>query len=938
MEQGHEVHILQVVWTLMLLSAAQAQLKWLTRPQHTVVALSQDLVLDCQAAEEAPSGGSLKYTWLFNNSTLQTKVHFFANASLFVPRMTPQDAGNYSCTVMVDNQPQDKKISAAAQVILAYIDDFVVHPQNTTTALATDVTLTCVTGRSAPYPAVWWEMDDQVVEDGRTVAVTYGAYDGIGLSVQVSMKMIRKMMDERARAFRCVARNVLMGQTVKSRQAVVSVQVTPSAPRIISSAPGEVMVVQHQQVTFDCKVQSYPPSLIQWFKNEEPLNTSEHQCDVSSCSVPLVLTSAAAEDAGMYSCRASNSEGFAVSNTTRLVFAYLALDFKVQPSDTSALAGSAVTLHCTPPDSVPPANVTWYKNFLPFAERTGQFAASVTTDSLEERNLYFVSVQEKDAGQYYCVASNNYTVPGSRTSTVARLTVTGSPLITEPPLSTQVVKGSLLHLRCAVDFSAVTTVYWLYGGQKIVSSQTVSLTNRGQDLWVSNVGKSWEGIFTCMAENSLGQKSATAMVVVIVPPVKLEDLGERQASVGSTVLLPCSIYGDPTPSLSWFHNEQQIFKNERMTLLLAGLYIDKVAVTDSGDHACLGKNIGGQIWSNGTLDVTVPPTISVDTQNISAAVNQSLTLTCKVDGHPLPSVYWLHNDSSILDSTFVFSSRNTSLTIPSFTWSLAGQYTCIASNIEGTTNVVLSVTAQAAPKVLSIVGSTQVNVNTNINLTCVYQGAPSPVVTWFSSGKRIMSSLDGRVGFPQVDKLMIMFAQKSDEGLYTCLASNILGNSSFSVRVLVTEPPRPPELQKAQPLSTNSVLLNWKPATQIPGTMVTAFIIRYRDRVSSDNFLYPEKISPLTEQKEISGLSPGVEYIFTVSAENSAGEGPASNSLVAMTFPLGPSVPRNVKILSTTSTTAEVSWEMPAQSNGNIRIYQLQYRPYLTYTGLHSFS
>lgn len=41
-----------------------------------------------------------------------------------------------------------------------------------------------------------------------------------------------------------------------------------------------------------------------------------------------------------------------------------------------------------------------------------------------------------------------------------------------------------------------------------------------------------------------------------------------------------------------------------MTLLLAGLYIDKVAVTDSGDHACLGKNTGGQIWSNGTLDVT----------------------------------------------------------------------------------------------------------------------------------------------------------------------------------------------------------------------------------------------------------------------------------------------------------------------------------------------
>ncbi|KAL8562411.1 hypothetical protein ACOMHN_066125 [Nucella lapillus] len=86
------------------------------------------------------------------------------------------------------------------------------------------------------------------------------------------------------------------------------------------------------------------------------------------------------------------------------------------------------------------------------------------------------------------------------------------------------------------------------------------------------------------------------------------------------------------------------------------------------------------------------------------------------------------------------------------------------------------------------------------------------------------------------------------------------------------------------------------------------------------------RLSPLVTEQEVEGLAAGTEYVFTVTAENSAGEGRASNSLTATTFQSGPSAPRNVRVISSTATMATVGWERPDQPNGDVQHYQLQYR------------
>ena len=63
-------------------------------------------------------------------------------------------------------------------------------------------------------------------------------------------------------------------------------------------------------------------------------------------------------------------------------------------------------------------------------------------------------------------------------------------------------------------------------------------------------------------------------------------------------------------------------------------------------------------------------------------------------------------------------------------------------------------------------------------------------------------------------------------------------------------------------------------------------------RVGGSLVEYPDKLSALILEKEVDGLDAGAEYVFSVSAENSAGQGVPSNTLTATTFQTGRTVKR----------------------------------------------
>nr|KAG5712451.1 hypothetical protein BaRGS_011425 [Batillaria attramentaria] len=320
------------------------------------------------------------------------------------------------------------------------------------------------------------------MDGARTVTATYGSYDETGLSSQVSMKLVYRVEDEVERVFRCAARNPLTGEELFSQEATVTAEMpkdvtemTPMSPLIVGFSTPEVVAMETQRLALPCQVVGYPQPYVLWRKDGEFVDDSR---------------------------------------------VYIMADHTLIIPD------------CSPPDSVPPATVTWYKDYAPFVQRTGQFAATIVRGSGESWDLYFSSVQESDEGDYYCVASNNYSTPNSRTSKVAQLTVYGAPVITDPPINTEILKGTLLHMSCQVDLRTVR--------------------DQGQNLWISDVGKSWEGQYTCVAENSYGQKTASASVTVIEPPRPPELLEARPLSKNSVLLRWQHVFQAPETTVDTF--------------------------------------------------------------------------------------------------------------------------------------------------------------------------------------------------------------------------------------------------------------------------------------------------------------------------------------------------------------------------------------------------
>ncbi|KAK7095306.1 hypothetical protein V1264_006733 [Littorina saxatilis] len=927
MQRSTFVHTtLVLLFVLFTTLHVTAQIVWLSKPLNTPTALGQDLVLNCHVQKEAQSGGKISVSWLFNQSAVQAKALRMANDSLFLPGVDREDEGEYTCVVeMVGAGGQVEREEESALVIIAYIKDFILQPENASAAIGSEAVLTCVTGRSAPYPIVHWEKNGRKIENARTFAASYGDFDHTGLSDQISMKLMYRVLDGNPLWFQCVAVNPLSGETVKSRPAFVTPEIVDVPPQILTHFPPERVAREFQRLILDCKAIGNPPPVVSWYKDGALIEDPKIYNFKIMSNDTLVMPSVRPAAAGVYSCEAENSVGIAQSGNISIVVAYLELNFATEPSHTSALAGTPATLHCTPPPSVPPAEVTWYKDYAPFVERAGVFAARVVHNGTQ-RNLHFFSVQEMDEGDYYCVATNGNTIPTGRTSVIARLTVEGAPVITEPPINTQVIKGTLLHLTCRVDLATVRSVFWMFNADMVQTSADVSIINHGQDLWINNVGKSWEGLYTCTAENSYGKKSASAVVSVIVPPVTLKSLGAKSVTVNYAILLPCFVYGDPGPAFVWYHNGTLVTGDAKHRLLTTGLYIDPVSIDDRGSYSCKGNNSGGFAWSNGTLDVTVPPTADTGEKQVAAVVGKPLTLRCQVQGHPFPSVLWLHNGTSSAERGVVLSQDNRTVTIPVFTWAHSGQYTCLAQNDVGSDMSTAVVSTQVKPKVLQIVGKTSVDVQRSLNLTCVVEGVPTPRISWVHDGNSVQGTLNSRVSFPTPASLLVKFVTKIDEGVYECVATNIAGSCRGNVSVVIVEPPRPPKLLEAKALSVNSVFLRWEHVFQPPSTDVNTFVVHYRKRVDGDTVDYVDKMSALTTEKEIDGLDAGTEYVFTVSAENSAGQGIHSNPLSAVTFESGPSEPVNFRMVRTSATTATVVWETPSDTNGNIQRYQLQFK------------
>ncbi|XP_037536631.1 hemicentin-2 [Nematolebias whitei] len=692
---------------------------------------------------------------------------------LQITRVQQEDAGRYTCQAV--NEAGEDHMHFELEVlippvILGASEEFMEEMGavvNSTVVLHCDVT-------GHPAPVISWLRDGQPVHtDSQHHIIEDGARLQL-LNVQVSDMA----------GYSCVAENKV-GTVEKLFSLMVQVP-----PRITGPNEEEVSVIEGHMVSLMCDVQAYPPPEITWTRDGQLLrfSTSIH---ILPGGQMLQLPEAGLDDAGQYVCTATNSAGQAQKSILLSVYVPPSLKprLDVDADTVTPHVGKSVILRCEA-QGVPEPELTWYKNGLQLASGNGL--------KIDHHQLEIMRVQITDGGTYTCKVSN---VAGQVDRTF-RLMIHVLPKLDGPLREIlNYTLGSHVALVCEATGVPVPSITWLKDGTPIESSLQWQWSVRGHRLELGPLSLSHAGTYTCVAKNSEGQIQKDYTLVVQVPPTILDSdqASDVSAPMGEELSLECRANGLPTPHISWLKDGVPLERSDTRHISVtqdgSTLTLMRPGPEDSGTYTCSAVSPAGQESKIYTLVVLVPPSISGETtipREVQVTQDSMVTLECQAAGNPPPQISWLKNGRPLLLSTRTrLLSGDSLLRIAPVQLSDSGVYTCVARSQAGLAELSYDVQVQVPPGVDNVEPVEPVTIvqGSLVTLTCEARGVPPPTLTWLKDGHPLSLHrnllLDG-----EETRLQLPDVAPSDEGLYSCVASNQAGSSTKSFNLTVLVPPK----------------------------------------------------------------------------------------------------------------------------------------------------
>jgi subtilisin family serine protease len=158
-------------------------------------------------------------------------------------------------------------------------------------------------------------------------------------------------------------------------------------------------------------------------------------------------------------------------------------------------------------------------------------------------------------------------------------------------------------------------------------------------------------------------------------------------------------------------------------------------------------------------------------------------------------------------------------------------------------------------------------------------------------------------------------------------ARNSAGNSpasATSTLTTLTAPPSRPAAPSASNITATSATVTWTAPSSNGGAAIERYLLEYRP--STTTAWQTVTVTAPTTTTTLTGLKNNTTYVFRVTAQNNAGNSPASATSTSKTLTGIPSAARSV-LVSSTGTTASVSWTAPLATNGTaVTGYLVEYK------------
>ncbi|XP_055275069.1 hemicentin-1 isoform X4 [Moschus berezovskii] len=658
-------------------------------------------------------------------------------------------------------------------------------PNNVTVTPGETAVLTCLVISAVDYNLTWQRND-------RDVSLTDPARMRFLANLSLELRSV-KFSD--AGEYRCVVCN-------EGGSSTESVFLTVQEPPKVTVMPKNQSFTGGSEVSIMCSATGYPKPKIAWTMNDKFI-VGSHRYRMTSEGY-LFIKNAVPKDAGIYGCLASNSAGMdKQTSTLRYIEAPKLI---VVQSELLVALGDTTVMECKT-SGVPPPQVKWFK---------GDLELKPSTFLIIDPLLGLLKIQETqdlDAGDYTCVAVND---AGRATGRIT-LDVGSPPVFIQEPTDVSVEIGSNVTLPCYVQGYPEPKIKWRRLDNMPIFSRPFSVSSISQlrtgDLFISNLWASDKGTYICEAENQFGkiQSQTTVTVTGLVTP--LIGISPPVTSVieGQQLTLPCVLLaGNPIPERRWIKNSALLVQNPYITVRSDGsLHIERVRLQDGGEYTCVASNVAGTTNKTTTVDVHVLPTIQHGQQILSTIEGIPVTLPCKASGIPKPSIAWSKKGELISTSSVKFSAgADGSLYVVSPGGEESGEYVCTATNAAGYAKRKVQLTVYVRPRVFGDQrGPSQdkpveisVLAGEEVTLPCEVKSLPPPIITW-AKETQLISPFSPRHTFLPSGSMKITETRVSDSGMYLCVATNIAGNVTQSVKLHVHVPPkiqRGPKVMKVQ--------------------------------------------------------------------------------------------------------------------------------------------
>ncbi|XP_041477901.1 uncharacterized protein LOC121425834 isoform X6 [Lytechinus variegatus] len=705
-------------------------------------------------------------------------------ATLQVNESFPEDSGMYTCRVM--NAVGSDESSAQVTVLedasptppwiqpLKLESSYLEIPVGQPIKLAFKVS-------GNPEPTVTWHHNDRPLRpDGRIKVVK----EDTTYTMQISQaepedtgKYTIRAENEKGQESSSVEINVprppvvipIHQEEVQSAPAPAAKTPPGTAPRFKTRLK-DLVIPDGQPFELTCKVAGMPVPNIVWYKDNKELTENEPQYELSFMEsvARLDVREAFLEDAGLYTCQATNNHGRDVTSGRVEVKSLPQAPPVIKPishesSHLDIPVGQPIVLKFNI-EAFPPPVVRWYHDGVPVKETPEMEIINEETDY----KLVIKEAKPEYAGTYTVVAEND---KGQESTSIE---------IDVVPPETQM---------------------------EVVPTQA-------------------EPTFAPLQSRFFTQPDAMPLMGAATPPRFQSRLKDIEVTEGEPIEIAIRVTGQPTPRITWYKDDKPIAGKPQYEMSfvesVARLDVREAFLEDEGRYVCKATNPAGQDTTTCQITVKVnaalvpaPHITPLQTQysHLDIPVGQPIRLHFRIRGQPPPKVTWLQNDVEIVETEEVEIIKEETvhtLVIKNPRPDAGGKYTVVAENDRGTetVNIVINVSGVTVPMptgpgpvvvrpaqpivFTEHLTDKQVVESTEIKLRVRIEEKPSAQVQWFFNNTPIQPS--DRVEFLRdgdVYYLVIKKPTSGDAGLYQCRAETEVSVVTTECTIMVNEKQSP---------------------------------------------------------------------------------------------------------------------------------------------------